>query len=55
MPERQVELRRRRSRKKKMFKLKDRLAKAKTGHDRDLILAKIKVLSPWWQEPPATT
>ena len=51
MVERRSELKRRRTRAKKMFKLKGRLAKAKEGRDRDLILNKIHVISPWWQDP----
>ncbi|MCI0640552.1 MAG: hypothetical protein L0Y72_06415 [Gemmataceae bacterium] len=51
MVERKIELRRRRARKKKMTKLKDRLAAAKDAKERDVILAKISVISPWWREP----
>jgi hypothetical protein len=55
MVERQIELRRKRARRKKMLKLKDRLAKAKTGGDRDIVLKKIHRISPWWVQPkPAT-
>jgi hypothetical protein len=47
--ERQIELKRRYSRKKKMLKLKTRLASA-TGEARDKVLGKIKRLSPLWTE-----
>jgi hypothetical protein len=50
MVERRIELRRRQARKKKMFKLKTKLAAAKEGRDKDLILQKIHVMSPWWKE-----
>lgn len=51
MVERKIELRRRRTRHKKMDKLKDKLATAKDSKEKDAILAKIHILSPWWQEP----
>ncbi len=51
MVERRSELRRRQSRKKKMFKLKAKLAAAKDPRDKDVILHKIHLLSPMWQEP----
>jgi hypothetical protein len=51
MVERKIELRRQRSRRKKMLKLKDRLAKAKNNGERDLVLKKIHRISPWWQAP----
>lgn len=51
MVEKKIELRRRRSRHKKLEKLKGKLAKAKDGKDKDQILAKIHVVSPWWKEP----
>jgi hypothetical protein len=51
MVERRIELNRRYSRKKKMRKLKNRLAAAKDGRDRDAILQKIRKLSPGWTEP----
>jgi hypothetical protein len=51
MVERRIELNRRYSRKKKMAKLKARLAKAKEGRERDQILQKIHLISPWWKEP----
>jgi hypothetical protein len=51
MVEKKIELRRRQGRRRKMFKLKAKLAAAKDGRDKDVILAKILRLSPWWQEP----
>ncbi len=51
MSEKQVELRRKRSRRKKLTKLKDRLAKAKNNGERDVTLKKIHRISPWWQAP----
>ncbi len=51
MVERRSELKRRRTRAKKMFKLKARLAKAKEGRERDQVLNKIHVISPWWRDP----
>jgi hypothetical protein len=51
MVERKIELRRRRSRRKKLLKLKEKLAKAKEGKEKDAVLAKIHVASPWWKEP----
>jgi hypothetical protein len=51
MVERRIELNRRYHRKKKMAKLKARLAAAKNNHERETILKKIHILSPWWQEP----
>jgi hypothetical protein len=53
MVERRSELNRRYQRKKKLAKLKTRLATAKEGRERDQILAKIKLVSPWWK--PAAT
>ena len=53
MVERKMELKRRYHRKKKMSKLRSRLAAAKDGRVREAILKKIHVLSPWWQEPAA--
>lgn len=52
MVERRSELKRRRSRKKKLTKLKARLASAKDGREREQVLQKIRVVSPWWKEPP---
>lgn len=51
MVERRTELKRRYHRKTKMKKLKAKLAAAKPGPDRDNILRKIHLLSPWWTEP----
>ena len=54
MVERKSELKRRYHRKKKMAKLKERLATATANKDnrkRDETLAKIRILSPWWKEP----
>jgi len=51
MGERRSELNRRQHRRKKMSKLKTRLAAAKDGRDRETILKKILNLSPWWTEP----
>ncbi|HYT94029.1 MAG TPA: DUF6800 family protein [Gemmataceae bacterium] len=55
MVERKSELKRRQHRKKKMRKLKARLAAAKDGREREQTLTKIHVLSPWWEEPKAAT
>ncbi len=54
MVERRIELNRRYHRKKKLRKLKTRLAAAKDGRERENVLRKIHILSPWWQEPEAT-
>ncbi len=54
MVERRTELKRRYHRKKKMAKLKAKLAAAKTPHEKETILKKIHVISPWWTEPAAT-
>jgi hypothetical protein len=51
MVEKKIELRRRRSRRKKLAKLKTKLAGAKDGKAREEILKKIHRASPWWQEP----
>jgi hypothetical protein len=51
MVERRSELNRRYHRKQKMAKLKARLAAAKDHRERDTILKKIHILSPWWTEP----
>lgn len=50
MVERRTELDRRYRRKKKMKKIKEKLAIA-TGEQRDKLLYKIHRLSPWWTEP----
>ncbi|MFN4258629.1 MAG: DUF6800 family protein [Gemmataceae bacterium] len=54
MVERRIELNRRYHRKKKLAKLKARLAAARDSREKELILVKIRKLSPWWQEPAAT-
>jgi hypothetical protein len=51
MVERRSELKRRYHRKQKMAKLKAKLAAAKDGRERDAVLKKIHILSPWWKEP----
>jgi hypothetical protein len=51
MVERRIELKRRYHRKKKMAKLKAKLANAKEGREKENILRKIHILSPWWTEP----
>ena len=51
MVERRSELKRRYHRKAKMTKLKAKLAAAKSGGEKDTILKKIHILSPWWTEP----
>jgi hypothetical protein len=50
MVERRKELDQRYKRKKKLGKLKARLASAKDGRDRENILKKIHRISPWWTE-----
>jgi hypothetical protein len=50
MVERRQELTRRYHRKKKMRKLKLKLVTAQ-GADREKLLYKIHMLSPWWTEP----
>lgn len=50
MVERRTELKRRYHRKKKMAKLKAKLAAAKDGREREVILRKIHIISPWWVE-----
>ncbi len=54
MVERRIELNRRYHRKKKMAKLKARLATAKEGREKDQILRKIHILSPWWTPEQAS-
>jgi len=49
MVERRMELKRRYHRKKKMRLLKNKLATAQ-GPDREKILDKIHILSPFWKE-----
>jgi Family of unknown function (DUF6800) len=53
MVERKTELKRRYGRKKKLTKLKKKLAAAKTNHEKEVVLKKIRVISPFWQEPAA--
>jgi hypothetical protein len=50
MVERRKELNRRYHRKQKLRKLKRKLAKAKDGREKDNVLRKIHVLSPFWKE-----
>jgi hypothetical protein len=51
MVERRIELNRRYQRKKKMAKLKAKLAATTDPKVREQVLAKIHRISPWWQEP----
>jgi hypothetical protein len=51
MVERKIELRRRQARKKKLRKLKTKLGSAKDNKERDILLGKIAIVSPWWKEP----
>jgi hypothetical protein len=51
MVERRIELNRRYQRKKKMGKLKAKLAAATDPKVREEIVAKIRRISPWWEEP----
>ncbi len=51
MVERRIELGRQRARRKKMFKLKAKLAAAKDNREREQVLQKIHRISPWWKEP----
>jgi hypothetical protein len=55
MVERRSELNRRYQRKKKLAKLKAKLAHAKDSRERDNVLKKIHTISPWWIEPKAET
>src|SRR5581483_12525028 len=50
MVERRTELKRRYHRKKKLRKLKAKLATAKEGREKEHVLRKIHILSPWWSE-----
>jgi hypothetical protein len=54
MVERKSELKRRYQRKKKLRKLKGKLAKAKDGREKDNLLKKIHAISPWWHEAATT-
>jgi hypothetical protein len=49
--ERKTELKRRRKRHDKLRKLKAKLAKAKNPHETQVIMQKIKVVSPFWRPP----
>lgn len=51
MVERRSELNRRYQRKKKLRKLKNKLAMARDSRDKEAIIQKIRVISPWWEEP----
>jgi hypothetical protein len=51
MVERRKELDQRYHRKKKLGKLKARLAAAKDSRERENVLKKIHRISPWWVEP----
>jgi hypothetical protein len=51
MVERKSELKRRRHRREKMFKLKSKLTRAKDAREKDVLLKKIHRLSPMWVEP----
>ena len=53
MVERRKELNQRYQRKKKLAKLKARLAAAKDGRERENVIKKIHRISPWWAEPKA--
>jgi hypothetical protein len=50
MVERRTELKRRYHRKKKLAKLKAKLAAVKDGREKEAILKKIHRISPWWTE-----
>lgn len=51
MVERRSELNRRYHRKHKLRKLKSRLATAKEGREKDNVMRKIHLLSPFWKQP----
>jgi hypothetical protein len=51
MVERRRELDARYHRKKKMNKLKEKLAKAKDSREKESVIKKIHKISPWWAEP----
>jgi hypothetical protein len=51
MVERKSELKRRYQRKKKLTKLKRKLAATKEPRDKDAIVRKIHIISPWWEVP----
>lgn len=50
MVEKKIELRRTRARRKKLTKLKEKLAKAKNSGERETALKKIHRISPFWKE-----
>ena len=49
--ERKTELKRRRTRRAKVRKLREKMAKAKNPHEAHLIVQKIKKVSPFWRLP----
>ncbi|VTS02794.1 DUF6800 family protein [Tuwongella immobilis] len=55
MVERRRELDRRYQRKAKLLKLKIKLAAAKDDREKQLILDKIHLISPWWTPPVANS
>jgi hypothetical protein len=54
MVERRSELKRRYHRKQKLRKLKARFLAAKDSREREHVLRKIRILSPWSPEPTAS-
>jgi hypothetical protein len=54
MVERRKELNQRYQRKKKLAKLKAKLAAAKDGREKEAVLKKIHRISPWWAEVKTT-
>jgi hypothetical protein len=51
MVERKKELKQRYHRKRKLAKLKSKLSLAKDPREREKLLQKIHIISPWWTEP----
>jgi hypothetical protein len=51
MVERRKELNRRYHRKQKLARLKAKLAAAGDGREKDKIINKIRLISPWWTAP----
>jgi hypothetical protein len=49
--ERKSELKRRQHRRAKIRKLREKLAKARNPHEQQLIVAKIRKISPFWHPP----
>src|SRR5438270_13132590 len=49
MVERKIELRRRRARRKKLIKLRDKLATAKEGKEKHTVLRMMHIIGPWWR------